>query len=91
MENVDDYVTESPVRVVLFSLLVILNDVPRPLCWLREAGSHSHEKCSHLAQQCSSDQLSGAFPGFIKKQSGLFGSGWDLSMPNLTSWLVSLQ
>lgn len=83
--------TESLVRAVLFPLLVILGDAPRPLCELREAGSRSHEKCSHLPQQCSSDQLPGAFPGFIEKQSGLFGTGWDLSMPSLISWLVSLQ
>lgn len=69
--------TESPVGAVLFSSpgCVILDDVPRPLCSLREAGSCSCEKCSRLPQQCSSDELSGAFPGFIKKHSGLFGTG----------------
>lgn len=90
-ESVDGYVPESPGRAVLLSLLVVLGDVPRALCELRQAGSRSHEKCSHPPQQCSSDQLPAAFPGFIKKQSGLFGTGWDLSVPGLMSWLVSLQ
>lgn len=94
LQSFNYYLMECRATLFLFSYWLAsacigCKEQPLPLYGHREAVSCSRQKGSHLSPGCSNGRLSGAFPDFFQKRSSLFGTGWDLSVPDLASWPVT--